>query len=858
MFISIPFCAYTYLRGYRNCAYPQHFTLQLECPAKLQQLQLLSHEFKIPGKVELQVSNSSPTQQPAFTRLGFLHFDNNERTNFSARELKSITLPNTEVTLLRLVFHRAHPNPLNTHNQVSLITVDVIGVPVAPTTIDSLTVPRLGMLSLNAESAMSVVDAVTAERIDKLQLQKAEAVAREDYDMAKRLKGAIDRLRIAGTKIAGLESKKKEAVEIEDYDTAKALKEEIERARARAYDVAYMFQEQENLDDNAMSNVQLQQQSPQGSGGAMPGVFENSSRASSVADVVPSPVPALGSRAPDRATPHVSSNSEVDREVKKVLRVDADRKDQEDKEVVVDSEMLQDAESPPPPDGFPADLPVPEALKRTETSDALEFVVGEYLARCLTSKTWQLREAALSYLASRWSQVQQPNSISPFEFKVKESDNKAENVKAVAVAISQSIRSRVPGLVAVALRLFRIIVSSAPSCDVPPKQLQSIVFDMIPVMVDRAAEGGPRSREKEHVLETLIHLCNVPECGLKSQQSLANQLLATPSSPPSSHQQSRTKGQTKGAAALPPKAALARIQLVLALLPANFIGVAGCVSGGGGFPPESVLRFAMPGLKSSSAEVRAAAAELTMRVGRTTGAASTVLSALPSDINPKLREQVEAGLGTLTNAGSDKMPGSLHANTTSTNTSASIAAGRKPKLVRAQQGHPAERQLPAPPDSTTLVNTRSPSTNDNHQLPTPSQREEERIFDEASFHDPVPFEEELRERERRYGPRHPAVAEAASNLAIVYNQCGEPGRALPLYRRALEIWETVHGAFHPDVAHTLTDIAVILLEHGRDEDGRALLSRALEIQSELLGEYHPDCVAIRDVLHEMQQQQQQG
>ena len=108
-------------------------------------------------------------------------------------------------------------------------------------------------------------------------------------------------------------------------------------------------------------------------------------------------------------------------------------------------------------------------------------------------------------------------------------------------------------------------------------------------------------------------------------------------------------------------------------------------------------------------------------------------------------------------------------------------------------------------------------------------------------------------------------------------QRGDAAAALPLYERALGIWEAALGPDHPDVAHTLTDIAVIHLEQvgrgfvtsstaiagwlcglpkkpftlqGRDDLGRPLLERALAIQERHLGPNHPDVVAIRDVLAE--------
>lgn len=52
-------------------------------------------------------------------------------------------------------------------------------------------------------------------------------------------------------------------------------------------------------------------------------------------------------------------------------------------------------------------------------------------------------------------------------------------------------------------------------------------------------------------------------------------------------------------------------------------------------------------------------------------------------------------------------------------------------------------------------------------------------------------------------------------------QRGDTSRALPLYERALAIWEEACGAEHPDVAHTLTDIAVIHLEQAsQQQEGR--------------------------------------
>lgn len=64
-------------------------------------------------------------------------------------------------------------------------------------------------------------------------------------------------------------------------------------------------------------------------------------------------------------------------------------------------------------------------------------------------------------------------------------------------------------------------------------------------------------------------------------------------------------------------------------------------------------------------------------------------------------------------------------------------------------------------------------------------------------------------------------------------QRGDTAAALPLYERALAIWEAAGGPHSPDVAHTLTDIAVIHLEAVR----AALWHAAL---------WHGACAALSD------------
>ena len=112
-------------RGWQSapwCEYPQEVILQFQGRVSVQQVQLLSHQFKIASQVELFIGSMPPgVPVPAvgatgatFTRLGHFSLDPNERSKFQARELKTVYVPQaTEGTFLRLLLHKCHVNEHN-------------------------------------------------------------------------------------------------------------------------------------------------------------------------------------------------------------------------------------------------------------------------------------------------------------------------------------------------------------------------------------------------------------------------------------------------------------------------------------------------------------------------------------------------------------------------------------------------------------------------------------------------------------------------------------------------------------------------------------------------------------------------
>jgi centrosomal protein CEP104 len=137
----------------------------------------------------------------------------------------------------------------------------------------------------------------------------------------------------------------------------------------------------------------------------------------------------------------------------------------------------------------------------------------------------------------------------------------------------------------------------------------------------------------------------------------------------------------------------------------------------------------------------------------------------------------------------------------------SKAASRTPA-----SGHPNRQAAAGSQQQRPKQQQQAPRQQQQHAQP-PAQ--EQQVLAGLEAEDPAPFMAELTAREQQYGPNHPAVAESCSNLAILFNQKGDYGAALPLYERALAIYEANYGPSHQEVAHTLTDLAVLHLEQVR-------------------------------------------
>jgi centrosomal protein CEP104 len=213
--------------------------------------------------MEVFVGVGADYASATFKRLGYLSLDSNQRSNFQARELKSVYI-NAHGNFVKLLISRCHTNYSNIYCQVGIVALNVLGQPCAEHQDADAThaqhapamtarphdtqlrvpahqqhtklTPQQSIQQAIARGSGDLAidlsfDPSTADRLRTLANAKAKAVKEEDYALAKQIKVAETELRELGLKLAELDAAKNEAVRVEDYDQAKLLKDEVESLR---------------------------------------------------------------------------------------------------------------------------------------------------------------------------------------------------------------------------------------------------------------------------------------------------------------------------------------------------------------------------------------------------------------------------------------------------------------------------------------------------------------------------------------------------------------------------------------------------------------------------------------------------
>jgi centrosomal protein CEP104 len=167
----------------RFCSYPQEILIEFPSLIHLKEIQFLSHQYKIPNKIEIHIDFNNKIQ-----KVGYLSLDSNERSNFQARELKTVYLNyNTQKVLIK--FLGCHTNHLNIYAQIGLIALSFLG------DFNSFSNEN-NTNEINHLEDELIYDPVTLKRLKDLNKAKNRAIELEDFEEAKKIKNAIDSLKV--------------------------------------------------------------------------------------------------------------------------------------------------------------------------------------------------------------------------------------------------------------------------------------------------------------------------------------------------------------------------------------------------------------------------------------------------------------------------------------------------------------------------------------------------------------------------------------------------------------------------------------------------------------------------------------
>lgn len=218
----------------------------------MRQIQFLSHQYAIATKIEIFIL---PAGSEKFKKIGYLSLDSNERSNYQARELKTV-YTDYQTTQVKFNLLRCYTNLHNIYSQVGLIAISIFGeFPNSNTDYSNQEKAEAKFAKLEDEM---IYDPATLKRLKDLYKAKYKAVELEDFDEAKRIKIAIDSLKSVSQSLIQLEERKKIAIKNDDFDAAKLIKYEIDRLRNAVAGINFQEMNKQILYDQKMALDRMQ------------------------------------------------------------------------------------------------------------------------------------------------------------------------------------------------------------------------------------------------------------------------------------------------------------------------------------------------------------------------------------------------------------------------------------------------------------------------------------------------------------------------------------------------------------------------------------------------------------------------
>ncbi|XP_023937163.1 centrosomal protein of 104 kDa [Bicyclus anynana] len=221
-------------RGWRSSGSPPHeLLLRLTAVTSIHKLQLLAHHQLIPACVEVLVSGGLVSEGAA-TPCGATYNSVGRVTlakpasQARTRELRSAALPEPTVArFVKLRLSGPHP-PAKDDDQVALMAVNVLGEELEEVNKTTPTEKAEIFFSPYDDLAFVMyVDNEIADLVRNLDRKKKAAVTEERFEYARRLKSAGSALAAAGIRIGRWRLRKRTAAARDDFELARRMRDRI-------------------------------------------------------------------------------------------------------------------------------------------------------------------------------------------------------------------------------------------------------------------------------------------------------------------------------------------------------------------------------------------------------------------------------------------------------------------------------------------------------------------------------------------------------------------------------------------------------------------------------------------------------
>ena len=245
------------------CKYPQEIIIQLNKPSKLFQINITLHQSKIPTKIDFYYFYPEEKKQNEnnkyekfnlnnipFLKLGFITPNSNQKTNFKAREFQKIKI-NQNVLFIKFVLHKNYINLENKYNQVSLISLEFLGIEFDNnnfTDFNNMNFNNKEMVLKNEEDLD--LDEICISKLKEIKITLDLCVKKEKYESAKIYRELYQRVRLLGEKMKNLSEYKLKCIETHDFDSCKKLQGDIDRIKNLIKNINTNFQEQDENEKN--------------------------------------------------------------------------------------------------------------------------------------------------------------------------------------------------------------------------------------------------------------------------------------------------------------------------------------------------------------------------------------------------------------------------------------------------------------------------------------------------------------------------------------------------------------------------------------------------------------------------------